>query len=478
MNLSTFIIERALKQLNLSDDVIKQFGIANALSDVAGRGFPRELFELSMPVIVRGLLNFATMQMNRDWIYPMWVHKQLDPKSRSYIPRAQNPLFINITHRNWTLLGTIHGSHEAIVDPRGLMTPLPREWSVDTWLVTDHAILFPSLAEHAVQEFDTDAPRLRTIINEEELTMSVEHFAGSTSKQLDIIFSRAVVRNNAKSPRSLHLCVAIRPFNPEGVAPVSSVEFKTPKIAHVNKSVGVVFARNPDWLGCSSYETGDIARKLQDEHEALFANPGKLHAVCERGLAHAVAAFQMDLAAGEEKSVQFSVALGSDTELRRRPIKQSWRVSYEKRSHDQAQRWAKEIAAGGQFQFADERLQKIFDACRITLLALHDGPFISPGPALYHHFWYRDAAVMLRALDLLGYHKRVRQVIDAFPDRLTVEGFFRGPDGEWDSNGAVLWTILRHWKLTRPALWLKDWAPNIDRAAKWILAMRKKHPMD
>jgi len=83
----------------------------------------------------------------------------------------------------------------------------------------------------------------------------------------------------------------------------------------------------------------------------------------------------------------------------------------------------------GAIEFADKELQALFDASRLALLELNDNDFISPGPFLYHHFWYRDATLMIRALDVLGFHKRSRQVIDAFPARLTPDGFFRGPDG-------------------------------------------------
>jgi hypothetical protein len=118
---------------------------------------------------------------------------------------------------------------------------------------------------------------------------------------------------------------------------------------------------------------------------------------------------------------------------------------------------------------ADERLQKIFDANVLALLQLHDGSFISPGPYLYHHFWFRDAAPMVYTLDRLGFHRRARQVIDSFPERQTSDGFFKGPDGEWDSNGEVLWLLEQHMNLTHSTQWLKNLLPNILRAVNWII---------
>ncbi len=474
MNFNSYILEQTLRRLQLPEDSIKQFQLAGKLSDVEGRGFPKELFLLSTPVIVRGLLNFGVLQMRRDWLYPFWVHKQLDPKSASYIPRAQNPLLINVTHRNWTMVGTLNGFHEAIIDPCGLATPLPREWSIDTWLVVDDRFFFPSLSAGGDQTIETMFPCLTTRFNVDGLDLTLEHFAAPTNHAIDVLFAKAVVTNTSGKRKSGALCVAIRPFNPEGVAPIFSVDFKSPRIASVNKSTGVVFAETPEKIFCSSAKNGDLAHSLKQRTTSLFDEPSKISSHCELGLAHGVAAFMFDLAPGEEKLVHYSAALEGEQPIRRQGTKQTWRVSFEKRKSDQQVKWEKELSAGAQFEFADKNLQMLFEASRLAMLELHDNDFISPGPFLYHRFWYRDATTMIRALDVLGFHKRSRQVIDAFPARLTPDGFFRGPDGEWDSNGAVLWSVHQHFLFNRQHLWLKNWYPNLKRAAQWIARKRKQ----
>ncbi len=162
MNLNSFLLEQALKKLNLSEDSLSQFRLVSASGDVDGSGFPSELFELSAPMLVRGLLNFSVLQMNREWIYPYWVHRQLDPKGPGFVATSQNPLLINVTNRNWTALGSPTGFHEAVIDPRGLVMPLPREWSIDTWLVEKGEVFFPSQSPIVNQQLDTTAPRITT----------------------------------------------------------------------------------------------------------------------------------------------------------------------------------------------------------------------------------------------------------------------------------------------------------------------------
>lgn len=474
MNLSSYILEQALRRLQLPEDSIRQFQLAGKLSDVDGKGFPKELFQLSAPVIVRGLLNFAVLQMKRDWLYPFWVHKQLDPASESYVARSQNPLLINITHRNWTAVGTPHGYHEAIIDPRGLLTPLPREWSVDTWLVVEDRVFFPSLSDGGNQNLDATFPHLTTGFEFNEAGLSLQHFVAQTNHGIDVVFAKVEVTNKSQKKMSGALCIAIRPFNPEGVAPVFSIDFRSPRIAYVNKSTGVVFAETPEKIFCSSSNGGDLSYALRQGATDLLQELPTTSSRCDQGLAHAVAAFRFTLERGALKKVHYSVALADEKLLRRRGTKQTWRVSFDKRKLEQQLKWEREISDGAIFTFADDKIQALFDASRLALLEFNDHNFISPGPFLYHHFWYRDAAVMLRALDLLGFHTRVREVIDAFPERLTTEGFFRGPDGEWDSNGVVLWSVREHFQLNPQLLWLRNLYPTLRRAAQWIVRKRRQ----
>ena len=412
--------------------------------------------------------------MLREWLFPYWVHKQLDPRSESYVARSQNPLLINTTHRNWTAVGTLHGFHEAVIDPRGLVTPLPREWSIDTWLVIGEKIFFPSHSETAVQDSGPAFPFVTTRFSTNGMEMVLEHFASTTNHGFDVLFFKATVHNRSAEKKNGSLCIAVRPFNPEGVAPIFSLDFKSPRIVSVNNVTGVVFAETPDRVFCSSRDGGDLSYALKQGALDPARDPSTTSSRCPHGLAHSVATFHYDLAPEEAFTTHYSVALADEKELRRRGTKHTWRVSFEKRRSEQQSRWEKELGGGATFEFADTELQKLYGSCILTLLQFNDDNFISPGPFLYHHFWYRDAAVMLRALDVLGFHKRVRNVIDAFPQGLTDDGFFRGPDGEWDSNGAVLWSIQQHHRLNPQHLWLKNWYPNLKRAAQWIVRKRKQ----
>jgi hypothetical protein len=478
MNVSSFVFEQVLKQLKIPSQAIHQLQIAGQLSDVDGSGFPAELFQLSAPMITRGLLNYAILQMKRDWVYPHWVHRQLDPKNESFTARSQNPLLLNITHRNWTLLGSPTGKYEAIIDPRGLATPLPREWSIDVWLKTENELFLPSFHFPSSQKFDTQAPRVITRFEVDDFIFDIEAFVDSTNNGRDVLFQRITAMNCGKLSRDLAVCVAIRPFNPEGVSPIHRIEYRPSKQFFVDQCLGVVFAEEPRIILCSNSEQGDVAnflrqQNLQNWYEKNESTPEKQIISCTIGLAHATAVFPLKLLPGEHRSIHYSTALGTKKELHLLRPRAVWRVSFEDRLKRHQTHWVKERSLGAQITLADESLQKVFDANVLTLLQLHDGKSISPGPYLYHHFWFRDAVPMLYALDRLGFHKRVRQVIDAFPERQANDGFFRGPDGEWDSNGEALWIVEQHSKLTHSYSWLKNYFPSLQRAAEWILKKKR-----
>ncbi len=478
MALSSFILEQALRQLGLPERSLRQFAIASDLSNVDGRGFPRELFQISAPLIVRGLLNFAVLQMRRNWLYPAWVHRQLDPDDVAYVARAQNPIFVNSTHRNWTLLGSPHGRHEAIVDRHGLATPLPREWSLDVWLLTDDGMYVPSRAVAPYQTLDTAAPVLRTEHEAFDFAVTQEHFVGSTNHLLDVLFQKISVTNRSPDRRRSTLAVSVRPFNPEGVAPIERMALHGSRFIMVDGLLGLVLAQEPDSVLFSSGDRGDLAEWLSRGHAPgarLRNDPGfQFSSTCSSGLAHGTVLYDIALDPGETWTTHASVALGTDRTLRSMSARHTWRVSYEQRMQRHRRAWVAEIERGVHVELPDPKLQALFDANRNTLLQLHDKDVITPGPFLYHHMWYRDAATMCRALDVMGFHDRVRSVINGFKRGQTSVGFFRGPDGEWDSNGAVLHLVWRHIELTRAQLWLRSIFPSLQAAGKWIVAQRRR----
>ena len=66
------------------------------------------------------------------------------PRSPGFVPRGHLPFLTNVTHRNWTAVGNLDSPWEAIVDPRGLVTPWFDGWSLDWWIGADDRWHLPS----------------------------------------------------------------------------------------------------------------------------------------------------------------------------------------------------------------------------------------------------------------------------------------------------------------------------------------------
>ena len=108
-------------------------------------------------------------------------------------------------------------------------------------------------------------------------------------------------------------------------------------------------------------------------------------------------------------------------------------------------------------------------------LVLHSPAEIYPGPFTYKRFWFRDAVFALHAMLAAGLLSRVGRLLDSFPDRQSVTGFFHSQEGEWDSNGEVLWMFQLYCKLSGEAPRVQ-WSKAIHRGAEWII--RKRLPAE
>jgi hypothetical protein len=142
------------------------------------------------------------------------------------------------------------------------------------------------------------------------------------------------------------------------------------------------------------------------------------------------------------------------------------------RGFDPAMTWPAARAQVAQLHVPDERLQFLYDAAVHTLLLLSADEIV-PGPYTYRRFWFSDACLMMKALLALGLADRCRRAIARFPDRQLHNGYFRSQEGEWDSNGQVLWIVERYAAVTGetpPAAVLAA----LGKAVTWIDAKRTR----
>jgi hypothetical protein len=409
---------------------------------------PIELLRAGVVFHARGLINSRVIQHNLDWIWPYWIERQFDPRDASFVPRAFSATHINLTHRNWTAIGLPNVDALPIVDPRGLLTPHFDGWSIDGWVIGDNGErLLPSKAIECEQRLD--------LAHGLAVTSTVTTGAMSLMSKAWVDDDRGspVCRLllDAKSDRGGWLVVALRPYNPEGISFIHRVALNGARDGWiVDDRAAVHFDLQADRHHVSDYRHGDVAIHLDDLED-------ESEGVCDVGLATAAAMFRIE--PGKRREVTLHTPL-----------------EHSKPSHSVPGTWASVLDGCCRLSIPDKQIQLLFDTALRTLV-LHSPQDVYPGPFTYKRFWFRDAAFIINALLAAGLHARAEQAIDRFPDRQRGDGYFHSQDGEWDSNGAVLWIMERFHALTGQPI-KETWRKPILDGANWIAGKRHADGLD
>jgi hypothetical protein len=235
------------------------------------------------------------------------------------------------------------------------------------------------------------------------------------------------------------LVVAVRPYNPEGVQFIDDIQARERKDGWlVNSQTEVIADRPADKLLVSDYASGDVFTRLTGPVTASLRNAesslGETHSSntlvhCPVGMATAAGVYRFT-----GPRTELSIRVPLDKELAAMGEPQQFRSTVT---------WPQVRAETAALRIPDERLQSLYDGAVKTLILLSADEVV-PGPYTYRRFWFRDACLMMNALLAIGLVGRCRKAIDQFPERQLRNGYFRSQEGEWDSNGQVLWILDRY----------------------------------
>lgn len=409
---------------------------------------PVELLRAGMVFHARGLVNTKAIQHNLDWVWPYWVERQFNPGDPSFIPRAFSFSHINLTHRNWTAVGAPDLAVYPLVDPRGLVTPLYDGWSLDFWILPreGHRLLPSKLDDSQVEQMlvldPVPAVVTRCLRGETrlELTTALDDGAGGRPE--------VVTRVEGVLPGPGWLAVAVRPYNPEGVQFVDRIHVDAERRrVRVNDEATVDLGENAAAVRMAHYEEGDVSMHLKRE-----TKEPEVH--CKVGLATLAALFPME--PGEVRRLEVKVGLDRDLPPGHAPDRTLV-----------GERWRRALAGTAELRVPDAWMQFLYDAAVRTLAMLSAADFY-PGPYTYRRFWFRDACLMLHPLLAMGMADRAERILAGFPQRQTLTGYFSSQEGEWDSNGQVLWIAARYVRMTGRAL-----PDGMDKALRKAVAWLK-----
>jgi hypothetical protein len=403
---------------------------------------PVELLRAGVVFHARGLINSRVIQHNLDWVWPYWIERQFDPVDPSFVPRAFSITHINLTHRNWTAIGYPDCEELPIVDPRGLLTPFLDGWSLDGWLLgEDGRCLLPSRSSQCSQRQELkDTVRIVT-----ETRLDDMRLTSSAWVTLESGIAVCQFELTAESGQNAMVVMALRPQNPEGVSFIHEVKLDKQRDAwSVDGERLVRFSQPCTRHHVSDYHGGDVHIHLADREDQSGGS-------CHVGLVTAAALFPVRN--GEKTRIHASIAL---TKAKDPPLA------------DDA--WKTMDAQYCKLSCPEPRYQFLYDAA-LRSLVLHSPDDVYPGPYTYKRFWFRDAAFIIHALLCAGLEDRAERALANFPRRQTVLGYFCSQEGEWDSNGQVLWIVKRYGELTGKPL-RNEWREPMQAGARWILRKR------
>ncbi len=476
--LAVGLVRKLAARFGLDERTIDVLRATTRLGEPAEVAGPTDLLPLLLRLAGTGLLSFQVSGPHRDWVWPVFLERQLDPGNPAYLPRGHTPMYLNATHRSWTGIGVFADPDEAVVDPAGMLTPRRWAWSIDVWVRDPDGVLHhPSRAHRTPGDAVTQRLVEGVPVVETTLTLATGARLVTTAFAADVApgpsgsDSHAVLEARVEGPAAdaHEVIVSVRPASPEGVTPLGAIRADG-AVLHVDGEPAIGFDREPAAVGVSDRRGGDVAHALADGRDGPLPPERR----CPKGLATGFARF------GDRVRLAASMRSPGDEKA----------LAATARERDVATaiaRWRRELAPTPTLLGADPETTGLWDAARATLLLLYDhdeaAPAdrrdqITPGPLTYHHFWFRDAAFLTVALTRLGRGDLAGAVLATFSARQARDGFFKSQDGEWDSNGLAIWAIVEHFRVTRDRRLLERLWPAMLLGARWIGRKRRAGARD
>jgi hypothetical protein len=418
---------------------------------------PLELLRAGAHFQARGLVNSQVIQHNLDWIWPFWVERQFDPLDISFVPRAFSLTHINLTHRNWTATGLPGTDNIVLIDPHGLVTPFYNSWSVDSWLFSDDTpSIIPSRMKEVLQKNNcSDGHSIETNYFNEGNQVQQRVYIEFNKNYCECCIDFRIEPN-----RNGTFAVAIRPYNPEGISFIHAIQSACSKKGlAINDCHLVSFEIQPDVVLFSNFRHGDVFHQITKP----ASSPGR-GIRCEAGMATAAALFK--IRSSQVSEVKLRIPLSSDKKV------SCFRQAGTKPSSDI---WETILKNTCNCNFLYKRYQELFRSAFYSLL-IHTSDTVYAGPFTYKRFWFRDAAFIIQTLLFTGKFDYCKKVVDSFFQWQKSDGYFQSQEGEWDSNGQALWSLLNFCECsgTKPH---GSWYNPIRKGAEWICnkRVRNKH---
>jgi len=428
-----------LRRIGMPLDATDMLRSAMKLGNPTITEWPAETLPMNTRLFACGFWNYSFFQFNRKFLPPFWAQEQYNPESTSFIPRSHNILSMNQTQRNWIAIGFPGSNFEASIDMAGGIMPFPGSYTIEFATLENDKLIRPQNKSAEV-----------------ELSLKSSHRIEAKWRGLTIEYKATRAGFEITARGSKPLLLSVRPFNVEGPALLYKLDYSEKK-QHLTGDANLEFESAPDRSLVSNLMAGDALRRIVPQiRKAENGDNVTLEVRDTMGLSTAAFYFaradRLDAFVATDKQ-QLPAALEGKT--------------------------AAEITEEYFAEALEADLPKGYsdwlEHAKKHLIALWDFDSIKPGSYTYHHFWIRDAVIMMYALLLVGAHKAVAPIIERLADMVKPSGLFKSQTGEWDANGQALWILAQYAKFTGDTSVLTKQKKQIERMVRWLDRAADQH---
>jgi hypothetical protein len=193
-----------------------------------------------------------------------------------------------------------------------------------------------------------------------------------------------------------------------------------------------------------------------------------------------VAAYTVELAPGESRSLDFKMPL-LPTEAGSAEYKEVEAARFDEAHAATLRLWRQTLDRGMKIEVPEPKVVETFRASLVyDLLALDmvDGATVQTvNDFQYHRFYLRDAADFVRMYDATGYPEIAARVLSLFPSRQQPDGNFLSQPGQYDGWGEAMWAFGEHFRRTHDVAFANSIYPGVVRAVDWLAKARAADPL-
>jgi hypothetical protein len=401
----------------------------------------------------------------------------------------------------WTLFGVNGGAaHSALLSEDGAVEPWPGGPSVEPVVLLDGARGLPPqrvtwadvAIDHSLPEGYLPLPRLRW--RHPAFTLDIDAGAsgrgggvgGTGGGALGMV--RYTLRAPAGQALKARLLLVARPWQvnppqqflnrPGGASPLHRVAWQGGAL-RLNDRLALHPLPAPAAAHAGGGDGWPLAHALSTGEGAARLGP-QAHRD-DSGRAEAALVFPVTTAPGGEAHVALAWQMSGKPALPRRVADVDAALAAS------ATAWRERLnRVGLQLPAAGQRVHDTLRSGLAQILLSRDGPALQPGTRAYARSWVRDGAMMVAGLLRLGEVQAANEFVDWYQGQLFASGKVpccvdaRGADPvpENDSHGQFVYAVAELWRFTHDRTALHRRWPAVDRATRYMEALRQSERTD